>query len=610
MKSISDLPGVRSGTASPWWHAFITCAASVVMVFFAVAVYAADAVSSGDSGNAPASGDTRVIDPIAKDALSVRRAISQGDYATARQITAEVFAQSRIENWRYYPASDFMGEIALVRGAQFGRHLDEWVAQDKDAPIPLLLRAQYYYDEGWSTRGDNFSSDTQTNRLTVFTEYMAKALADVDAAIRLDASNPYAFHLKLRIVQSYGNLPATRAAFASAQTRFPAYYPLYDVMLMALQPKWGGTIAAMYAFVDKQAGDAPQFSPLKLLYLDLYGRLLDSAAISCRSYYTDRDKRHQCVTGVMAELAKPELETEVSSALQLYDHTDHYEFGLAVRSVLFTMLGVAGGQDYAGAILQQAATSMHSDTQLKHQGPEHNDYVVDELIAASWNTQEFFDNALTKYQQALVDAQAGEFPSPTEKDLAIGYIYEQLAEISGNRLQLYDDLIRHEQSAVAHGMVWDEHYICYGYYKLRHYDQAIQACTAAIRDTDNAVAQYWRGMAYRDSGNTDAALNDFAAEADSEGFFAALSAIAMSMIYFDRNDNQGALDILNKYTFLYDVHRTAASDVAVAYNNRCYAYMQLGKWEQALGDCTASLRHGTIPDAYRKQQELIKRLGQ
>ena len=84
----------------------------------------------------------------------------------------------------------------------------------------------------------------------------------------------------------------------------------------------------------------------------------------------------------------------------------------------------------------------------------------------------------------------------------------------------------------------------------------------------------------------------------------------MSKIDSDRDDNQGALDILNRDTFVYDVNRTAASDVAAAYNNRCYAYMQLGKLEQALSDCTASLRYGNIPDTYRKQQELIKRLGQ
>jgi hypothetical protein len=36
--------------------------------------------------------------------------------------------------------------------------------------------------------------------------------------------------------------------------------------------------------------------------------------------------------------------------------------------------------------------------------------------------------------------------------------------------------------------------------------------------------------------------------------------------------------------------------------------MQLGKLNEALDDCTASLKYGAIPDAFSKQQELVKRI--
>ena len=49
--------------------------------------------------------------------------------------------------------------------------------------------------------------------------------------------------------------------------------------------------------------------------------------------------------------------------------------------------------------------------------------------------------------------------------------------------------------------------------------------------------------------------------------------------------------------------------MAISYNNRCYAYMQLNELKRALDDCTQSLKYGSIPDALRKQQELVKRLG-
>jgi hypothetical protein len=64
----------------------------------------------------------------------------------------------------------------------------------------------------------------------------------------------------------------------------------------------------------------------------------------------------------------------------------------------------------------------------------------------------------------------------------------------------------------------------------------------------------------------------------------------------------------NKYQYLYDPDVTNKQDVEVGYNNRCYAYMQLGELKKALDDCTASLKYGSVPDAYRKQQELTRRL--
>jgi len=124
---------------------------------------------------------------------------------------------------------------------------------------------------------------------------------------------------------------------------------------------------------------------------------------------------------------------------------------------------------------------------------------------------------------------------------------------------------------------------------------------------DNSYARYWRGKAYDQSGRPNQALQDLAKTADAEGYFASSAAIAMSMIYFNRNPS--ALNVLKKYMLLYDPNRTSKSDVAVAYNNRCYAYMHVGDLKKALDDCTRSLQYGSIPDAFRKQQELVKRLG-
>ncbi len=169
---------------------------------------------------------------------------------------------------------------------------------------------------------------------------------------------------------------------------------------------------------------------------------------------------------------------------------------------------------------------------------------------------------------------------------------------------------RHSAVAAETAVAASEHFACYGYYRLKDYDAAVQWCTKTLDDqSKNMQARYWRGRAYGDLGRTDAAAADLTAVAESEDNFRTSAAIDLSMIYFNRNDDRGALDVLNKYTYLYDPSTQSKSDMAVSYNNRCYAYMQLGEPRKALDDCKASLRYGSLPDAIRKQQELTARLG-
>lgn len=546
------------------------------------------------------------IESTAHKALRVRDAVMAADFATAERITVGVLAHSQLQNWRYYPFDAFVKSVTYEPASQFGQRLSGWVAKNSTDPIPLLLRAEYHLETGWAKRGHDFAANTSAERMAAFAAHMAKALADINAAINLDDRNPYSFWLKLRILQGNGLSQAFLAAFHDAVAKHPAYYPLYDIALSTLQPRWGGSTAAMYAFVDKYAGNAPGFSPLKLLYLDLYRYLLSTASVACGTRGGDREK---CVVAVMQKAVTPALEQHVVTALQLYDHSDQYQFGVAVKQIVSDMLRTTGGDTYAGAILELAASNMHSDTQLREDKPGgRGNYVVDELVAESWHHKGSYQNEIAKYDEALIHARSQPFPSEEERNSAIAYIFEKLSAVADKRHQ-FVDMIAFEKAAVTLGLPWDRHYICYAYYKLKHYAEAVQACTDAINSTGNSIAWYWRGVAYRDSGKPDNAIRDLAEVADSEGYFAISAAIDLSMIYFNRHQNQNALRVLNKYKFLYDPNRASRSDMAISYNNRCYAYMQLNELKRALDDCTQSLKYGSIPDAFRKQQELVKRLG-
>ena len=490
---------------------------------------------------------------------------------------AAVLKSNRLENWRFYPFSEFAKDIAKVNDPALGAALSKWVAENKNDPIPLLIRAQYYYDMGWFKRGNDYAAKTRAVDVSSFEYYMTKALADIDASIRLDDGNPYSFLVKLRILRGYGFSKKFMSVFRGAITKHRGYYPLYAIVLDTLQPKWGGTLGAMYGFVGRYAGNSAKYSPLRLLYLELYSDLLNNAWTSCDLRHVVSEKMAECIDSVMGKTVRPGLVKQVKAALRLYDHCDKHQFDVAVGRILPGMLGTSGGGRYAGAILMLAADAMHSDTQLVEDKPGHNDYVIDEAAGDYWFNQRQDENAEQKYKEALKDVKFASFPNEEEKDVAIASIYEDLAKLYENRGR-YVEMIAYEKAAFAEGGgVKRETHVCWGYFKLRQYHEAIRTCTKVIDSATDLHARYWRGISYWRSGRDEAAIKDLAVVADSESDYRTSAAINLGFLYAKDKKFRKSLDPLNKYSYLFDPKTQSKKELAIAYNNRCYDYMKLGE---------------------------------
>ncbi|HEV3157275.1 MAG TPA: tetratricopeptide repeat protein [Candidatus Baltobacteraceae bacterium] len=575
----------------------------------------------------------RTIELISEKALRVREAIKRGDDVMAHRIIADVLAKSRVENWRFYPFSELITDISDVNDPAFVKRLNNWVNQNKNDSIPVLVRAQYYYDMGWFKRGDKYSDEIQAEHMDSFGDYMGKALVDTNASIRMSARNPYSFCLKLRILHVSGASQELMDAFKEAIAKYPGYYQLYDIVLEELEPKWGGAPIeknlyeeavdivqevlnpstsrnpiSMAAFVDQYAGKVGEKSPRKMLYLSLYRDLLDSASTACAEDRKDNDGMSRCVATFMGGVITPELESQVQVALHLYNHSDRHQFNVVIEKILIAMLKIPGVEAYSSAILEQAAKITHSDTRLHENILGHNNYVIDKAVAESWYMKNVYGNAIDKYKEALKDIGSAPFPNEEEKDVAISSIYTQLALVYSSDGR-YQDAIAYGNVAVALGGNEDyENPLCYSYYKIGNYNESVHACTKLMEGIGDLEARFWRGRAYLHLGKNDAALRDFTVVADSEHDYRTTAAINMSFIYAASGNMKKSLNVLNKYTYLYDTDTQSNDDLAVSYNNRCYAYMQLGELKKALDDCNASLEYGSLPDAYSKQQELMKRL--
>ncbi|NEJ86273.1 hypothetical protein GR223_09990 [Rhizobium leguminosarum] len=540
-------------------------------------------------------------------AKHVQNAIKQGDFASATRISSDTLAASRAKIWTFYPFADFIKTVSDLSDPSFERDLSAWVDQSPLNPLPRLVRAQYYYDLAWYKRGHRFSAETDERAQAAFSSILQKSVDDISFVLKLDPTSAYGLYLQLTILRGYGATSQLNEALDQAIKVHPHYMPLYKVALSALQPKWGGDIDTMYAFVDQYGANASDGSPLKLLPLQLYQYLLETAGTSCRG--KDGDAYASCFQDFMKQTVRPGLDADVAKALQQFGQMNQYETNASVSDILSDMISQSGGEGYSGHLLQIAADSYGADPRLvETDGGKHN-FIIDKLVARSWFYKGFYDNAITKYKEALSNIEATPFPTPEQKDMAVADIYENLASIY-SRYSRPDEMLDAAKAALAlDGKASTRIHLCFGNYQIKQYDAAIDECSRMIADPMSTIeARYWRGLVYQAMKDDEKAIKDLTEVANSQEDRRAGAAIELSMIYFNRKDNKGALDVLNRYPYLYDTDVTAKDDVAVSYNNRCYAYMELGELQKALDDCNASLANGSIPDAFKKKEELVARL--
>lgn len=548
------------------------------------------------------------VRPLFADAMKVTSALQHGRFDRANKALERSLKHTRMSGWYYAPFTAFVEDVPLPGNPHFRKQLDQWVRQDPDAPMPYLVRALYYSQTGSRVRGTRFANAVEPAHMRAFSNDMNRALEDLGQAMRLGGDNPFTADLMLDILQSQGDSPVMKGAFRQAIGEFPGYYSLYDTRLTTLEPKWGGSVREMYAFVNKYAGKAPADSPLKMLYLDLYDDLLDTATVDC---YRPRKKiEARCVRRTMQQLVTAGLDKHVYRLLNTYDEVDKADFSSMVGGLVSNMIGYDGGQRYSSAILQLAAQAMHSDTQLVADDTGHNNYVIDRLAAEVWAQRGHYDNAETLYKRAIADVSRDKFLDREGKDLALGNLYDELADVY-NGTGAYREVVVYEKAARAllgaiHGGNTVEG--CSALVRLKLYHAAVRTCGRQIDDGAGLAFRFWRARAYDHLGRNKAALRDYRRVAGSESHYRSSAAIDMSVVYGRTHDLHHMLSELRRYHYLYDAEHESDNNMAIAYNNRCYAEMHLGKLRAALRDCNASLRYGNLPDAYAKQQKLVRKL--
>jgi hypothetical protein len=548
-------------------------------------------------------------------AQQAKVAIEHGDFATADRIANGVLARSKLTGWRFYPFDSFMYFIVGPgNDPQMEWQLHEWRQQDPNSALAYLISAEYFDATGWFVRSLDLAKEVPPKDMSLFEEDLATAASYARQSIALNPHIPWSYLLLVKAMSGYGDDAHAQleSVFQQAIGAYPGYYQLYRQRLFTLTPKWGGSVASMYDFVDRYGGQAPAGSPLKLLYLQLYAYLADAASYDC---YVRNDANDNCRQGEMTDTVSPRMGDDLLQALRLYKTSDPVAYNSAIWPILGKMVSLPWSNNWSGlgAVLQMAARITGSDEQLMDKNPGHNDYVLDEITARVWSQIGNNSNAEQKFKEALSDIEHTPFPDEAQKDEAIAAVYDNMTAFADYNRD-WVNVIVYQAAANAIGgsnhsdVPWET---CLAYYSLKLQEKAVKECTRVLDSDGNYMqARYFRAHSYEALHDWDAALADFGPIADgANNWYRVGAALDMSYIYGEKHDFAGQLASMNSHPYLFDPNLQSSDDLAVAFNNRCYAYMQLGHLNEALADCTTSLKYGHLPDAYHKQLELMARLG-
>jgi len=160
-------------------------------------------------------------------------------------------------------------------------YLERWIAVSKYPEIPLSIRGSSYESLGWSERGSKFSKDTSEEQFIKMREYFRKAISDHRAALKLNNKMLFSYLSMLNISRASDLLDSNKV-YVDALTHFSASLLLNHRYMVAIEPKWGGSLFEMSSHAASQRKRAV-VEP-KLISLGGY-----DAVYKARDYWNNKD---------------------------------------------------------------------------------------------------------------------------------------------------------------------------------------------------------------------------------------------------------------------------------------------------------------------------------
>lgn len=143
--------------------------------------------------------------------------------------------------------------------------LDQWVLMMPNSYAAPLARGIYHWRLGWVSRQYALAKKTSRQRFKVMGIQFTRAAADLTAAINLNKKLSIGYGLLISIANATRNRKDVDRFLKLGLEANPDSMAIRSRYLFALQPKWGGSIKAIEAFIEDTKSEFERYPKLRVL---------------------------------------------------------------------------------------------------------------------------------------------------------------------------------------------------------------------------------------------------------------------------------------------------------------------------------------------------------
>jgi tetratricopeptide (TPR) repeat protein len=257
-----------------------------------------------------------------KELMGFRQLLEKRQFTALTKAAQEVQEAFEADPSFEYKISDFFDVFGTADTEQ-EELLNEWVNHSSFSFAPYLARAQYFMFNGWAARGTKYANETDQLQFANMAIFMDRCRRDIDSALERNSNLLPAYSMLLEIANAQGDNDGKDVIIAKSIDLFPSSFLLFNKMLWAKMPRWGGGYSEMNNIAMKAY---EQIKVNEELYL-LFGRIYAYKA----SDYRESNKIEDAVALCNKALQYGEHYSFYEELAKIYEHKK--EFSEALENI-------------------------------------------------------------------------------------------------------------------------------------------------------------------------------------------------------------------------------------------------------------------------------------